>query len=223
MDMTTGQTDPRAGTTLTEDPPTSTNFASLVSSVLTGRGISDSDRDEITDSLTTSHNAGMSYMQGEVEESKNAVAAYVAMERSNQAVMQFTKRTIGTALEINARQHAYAEGLAELRDEMRRLIATSGPSVSTALLQAWSEKELAVPSPAPPVIVGMAVDHRWSMGVFRNTSTGANTQLPFVGWSLVIHHPKIRSGLEPTFMGPGAQPMTTLALSLDGLDLLQLY
>lgn len=205
------------------------SFAAITGSALALAGLQGDAAGVALQAIESAHQVRMSALKYELDDAKRATNAYACMDRANQSCMQYVKRVTGTALEVNARQSAYVDSLAEMRDRMASLIGSwsegevTSPTDVILQLEKILSGELQTITPAPPVIVGMAVDHRFSHGTFRNVITQQLTQMTFVGWSLVIHHPRITSALEPTFIGPGGEPTTKLSLLIDGLELVELH
>lgn len=166
--------------------------------------------------IDAAHASRLQALQGNLLQEKRAVAAYASMDRVTQGVLQFVKRTIGQALEINARQAAYNDMLGNLRHQVRELVKDATDKeldqIPLAKLVAALEPD-APPLAAAPVIVGMAVDQRFTSGWFSHPN-GQTRMFTFLGWSLVIHHPQIRTVVEPTFLTEDGHTTTAAALQL---------
>lgn len=225
MDMTNGQmTGTAPETDRTEAPAFAEDgFASLVRYALQRAGMAPDDITAAAEAIQSAHQMRIDLHQQRIDDAERVTGSYAAMDRANQTVLQYVKRIVATATEVNARQHAYCESLAQMRDKLRRYVDDAAAAGLEALplpvLKQLSDSEVHLPPPAPPITVGMAVDHRFRYGTFVSSVTGTEVELTFLGWSLVVHHPEINTTLEPTFLGPHGDQVTRLALSLDGLDL----
>lgn len=228
MDMTNGQmtvTAPETDRPEAEQTPVfaEDGFASLVRYALQRAGLPSEDIAGAAEAIQSAHQMRIDLQQHKTDDAERATGSYAAMDRANQTCMQYVKRIVATATEVNARQHAYCESLGQMRDRLRQYVDTADaagePTLPLPLLQQLANSEIHLIPPAPPVTVGMAVDHRFRYGTFEHTLTGHEVEFTFLGWSLVVHHPLINTTLEPTFLGPHGEPATRLALALDGLEL----
>lgn len=205
-------------------PPPYEGFAAIVADALHQAHVPDGCRADAVETIDGAHQVRVRMLTHQAEEEKRATLAYAAMDRANQSIMGFVKRTLGSAIEVNAQQHAMIESLTKMRDQVRELadtLPTDDPMLPH--LVALLHTDFHELPPLAPVIIGMAVDQRFSYGEFHHAGTGREQTLSFVGWSLVVHRPRLRTGLEPTFVGPGSDPTTRLTLALDGWELKGLH
>lgn len=165
--------------------------------------------------LEQAHAARMVGIQEDLRQERAAVAAHAAMDRVNTGVMQFVKRTLGQALDTNARVNSYNEMLGGVRHDVRELVQAAevqgADTVPLDKVKTALEHDAMPPAHLPPVIVGMAVDHRFTHGWFVNPAGDRRTYV-FIGWSLVIHRPHLATSLEPTFVLEDGSPITAEAV-----------
>lgn len=212
---------------ITTDKPAHEGFAAIVADALIVGGIPLPEQfvTGAVERIDGAHQVRVRMLQHELADEKRAVGAFAAMDVANAKVMQYAKMIIGQALEVNSRQSAYAESMAEMRAFLRALLdrAQEGQDVTAEDLQKLTEWPVCEVPGTPPFVVGMAVDPRYVYGDFKDRNNGRGFRMSFLGWSLVVHNPPFHSTLEPTFLSGADMPKTRLDLLIDGYELLGLH
>lgn len=165
----------------------------------------------------------MVQLYGQVEQAERAMDAYAAMDRAQQDVLKYVRATVGQLAQANAAHMAQADFLRMSRNKVFQLAIEQGCTAFTAeeLAGASGAGQQGGPRDERPVAVGVAVDSRFKFGRF--THGVARLQLPFVGWSMVVHSRFSHSRLEPTFWrNADRQAVTESELMLQGIQLQQL-
>lgn len=194
------------------------DFTAVVEKTLTAFSIPENDRASITTVIADAHHDRM-------RTDRESAARLSVADRAHHSAMQFAKKVIGQALEVNSRQHAYCEMITAIRDDLQQVVDRARDHHSEILPVAEVVRALAehhLPSiPQTPVIVGFSPSTQFSHGRFRDRD-GVVKLITFVGWSLVAFQPRIGTALEPTFTREAGHPLTQAALFLEGLTLEQL-
>lgn len=174
--------------------------------------------------IEAAHSARMDAERERTAKVRGEAYAYAAMDRANQSVMQFVKRTIGQYLEINARQHAHLEMLGKFRHDVRELVKRTADRDLELIPVKELQQLLAADLPpvaTTPVIAALVGDGRFHFGAFTEAGSDnrATVQRTFIGWSLIVQQPAIRSTLEPTFLDVDGSAKSQSQLHHEGLDL----
>lgn len=198
--------------------PADGDFAEAIRGALELFGVPEKDHAAIISLVAKAHHDRMKV-------DRESTTRLSVADRAHHSAMQFAKKVIGQALEVNARQHAYCEMITAIRDDLQQVVDRARDHHSEILpvaevLRALAEHRL--PSvPQTPVIVGFSPSTQFSHGRFRDRD-GVVKLITFVGWSLVAFQPRIGTALEPTFTREAGHPLTQAALFLEGLTLEQL-
>lgn len=199
------------------------DFFDLASDTMAAVGISEDDRATAAALIAAAHDARMKGLDAKRMQAERATHAYASMDRAHQDLLHFVKRTTSQFLEINARLHAEREAFAHVRHEVlqhcKDLDDRGAEVIGVKTVQALCRMDVP-PTETRPVIVSMATDQRFSFGIFEQADTpGATTQRTFLGWSLVVDRPQIRTLPEPTFLDVDGTPKTASQLQHEGYTL----
>lgn len=217
---------PQAADQPPEQPPEQDGFTMLVEDILTSL---EKDQDITTamavQAIADAYRPRIAIAHRRADEAKMGMAAYAAMDRSQQAILESVKRVVAENAENNARKAAYISYLSDVRRDVRALITQAAERSSTTvdladLRQAVEGAGMFNTRMKRPVPVALAVDTRWTHGMFHRE--GADFALPFIGWSMVVHSVFVDSLLEPTFLGEEGYPVTSSQLSGAGIYLIHL-
>lgn len=200
------------------------SFLALVKDTLAALDVPEDTCKTAAPLIDAAHDARMEAEAARTVQARREAFGYAAMDRANQSVMQFVKRTTGQFVEINARQHAHLEMLGKFRHDVRELVKRTVERdlelVPVKELQQLLTADLP-PVATTPVIAGIAPDARFHFGAFTEAGGDgrATIQRTFIGWSLIVQQPAIRSVLEPTFLDLDGTAKTQSQLHHEGLDL----
>lgn len=211
-----------------EHPPEKADrdFYDLVIDTLAALEVPDDVRKTAAPLLLTAHEARMQALDIKRVQAQRAADGYAAMDRTNQILLQDVKRAVGQFVHINARQHAHEEALGKVRHDVRELIRHANEHqlevVDVRKLEAAVHLDVP-PVPTHPVIVAMATDQRFAFGIFEPADRpGVTVHRTFLGWSLVVEQPLVRTVPEPTFLDEDGTHKTQSQLHHAGYTLLRL-
>jgi hypothetical protein len=218
-----------------QKPPTETSmaeagtaspFALVIADTLRAHFPQGGNFTPVIEAIEAAHAARIRQLDAEVNDLQRANFAYASMDRSNVVAMQSVKTLMTALVETNARQSAYIDMMARMRDAFRHLVAEAeqaqSGAVSTADLGAVLDNASTPWEKASPLVVAFAASQLYTEGRFVDEN-GDVTHLPFIGWSMVVHGVLPESGLEATFLAPDHKPACYSLLALrDGMRLLKM-
>lgn len=211
-----------------EHPPEKAagDFYELVKDTLAAMGVEEDIRQAAGALIQAAHDARMKALDVKRVQAERAASRYASMDRTNQSLLQDVKRMVGQLVHTNARQHAHEEALGKVRHDVRELIRHANEHqlevVDVRKLETAVHLDVP-PIPTHPVIVAMATDQRYGLGIFELADQpGRTVHRTFLGWSLVVEQPLTRTVPEPTFLDEDGTHKTQSQLHHSGLTLLRL-